>query len=141
MSPAIAVTDRLDFPELLKLSGIGPAAELAQWGIPCIRDMPGVGVNMQDRYEVGSVGLATTPFSAFKKCTYSVLPDPCLDEFRAGLTQVSRTFLQPQGYDADDVQIDKGPYTSNGLVSRKLSLLLHAADWSPGTWNDNEHIR
>ncbi|KAH9218078.1 hypothetical protein DL95DRAFT_490668 [Leptodontidium sp. 2 PMI_412] len=40
-------------PQLLKLSGIGPQAELQKFGIPVIKDLPGVGTNMQDRYEIG----------------------------------------------------------------------------------------
>ena len=39
-------------PQLLLLSGIGPAAELRAHGIPVQVDLPGVGRNLQDRYEV-----------------------------------------------------------------------------------------
>ncbi|MGJ7509971.1 GMC family oxidoreductase [Variovorax sp. GT1P44] len=39
-------------PQLLMLSGIGPAEELAEHGIPVRVDLPGVGRNLQDRYEV-----------------------------------------------------------------------------------------
>ncbi len=39
-------------PQLLMLSGIGPAAELKRWGIPVRVDLPGVGRNLQDRYEI-----------------------------------------------------------------------------------------
>lgn len=39
-------------PQLLMLSGIGPRAELEQHAIPVRVDLPGVGTNMQDRYEV-----------------------------------------------------------------------------------------
>lgn len=42
-------------PQLLMLSGVGPAAELAKHGIPLRVDLPGVGSNLQDRYEVGVV--------------------------------------------------------------------------------------
>ena len=42
-------------PQLLKLSGIGPRAELEALGIPVIVDLPGVGENLQDRYELGVV--------------------------------------------------------------------------------------
>ena len=37
------------------LSGIGPAEELRQHGIPVRVDLPGVGKNLQDRYEIGVV--------------------------------------------------------------------------------------
>lgn len=42
-------------PQLLMLSGIGPKEELERHGIPVRVDLPGVGRNMQDRYEVGIV--------------------------------------------------------------------------------------
>ena len=42
-------------PQLLKLSGVGPREELEKFGIPVRVDLPGVGRNLQDRYEVGVV--------------------------------------------------------------------------------------
>jgi choline dehydrogenase len=42
-------------PQLLMLSGIGPAAALREHGIPVRVDLAGVGRNLQDRYEVGVV--------------------------------------------------------------------------------------
>jgi len=41
----------INSPQLLKLSGLGPAAELRQHGIAVTRDMPGVGENLQDHLE------------------------------------------------------------------------------------------
>jgi choline dehydrogenase len=38
-------------PQLLLLSGVGPADEIARHGIPVVRDMPGVGANLQDHLE------------------------------------------------------------------------------------------
>ncbi len=37
-------------PKLLMLSGIGPAAHLAEHGIPIVTDQPGVGRNLQDHH-------------------------------------------------------------------------------------------
>ena len=37
-------------PQLLLLSGIGPAGDLRDLGIATVRDLPGVGANLQDHY-------------------------------------------------------------------------------------------
>lgn len=42
-------------PQLLMLSGIGPSEVLTRFGIKVRVDLPGVGQNLQDRYEVGVV--------------------------------------------------------------------------------------
>lgn len=42
-------------PQLLQLSGIGPAALLREHGIDVVADMPGVGADMQDHYLVRTV--------------------------------------------------------------------------------------
>jgi choline dehydrogenase len=41
----------INSPQLLKLSGVGPAQELAGLGIERVRDLPGVGENLQDHLE------------------------------------------------------------------------------------------
>ena len=41
----------INSPQLLKLSGVGPAAELRALGIPVVHDLPGVGENLQDHLE------------------------------------------------------------------------------------------
>ena len=42
----------IDSPQLLLLSGVGPAAEVADVGIDVVADVPGVGRNLQDHLEV-----------------------------------------------------------------------------------------
>ena len=42
-------------PQLLMLSGVGPAAELQQHGIPLVHDLPGVGRNLHDHIDVVQV--------------------------------------------------------------------------------------
>jgi choline dehydrogenase len=39
-------------PQLLQLSGVGPATDLRALGIPLVADLPGVGANLQDHLEV-----------------------------------------------------------------------------------------
>lgn len=58
-------------PQILKLSGVGPAEELARLGIPIVVDLPGVGENLQDRYEVCVVSEFKRPFSMFAGATFA----------------------------------------------------------------------
>nr|MDQ2704621.1 GMC oxidoreductase [Pseudomonadota bacterium] len=39
-------------PQIMMLSGLGPAAQLSEHGIEAIRDMPGVGANLQDHLQI-----------------------------------------------------------------------------------------
>jgi choline dehydrogenase len=57
-------------PQLLKLSGIGPKAELQKWGIDVVVDLPGVGENLQDRYEVGVISEFERPFVLLEGGTF-----------------------------------------------------------------------
>ncbi|WP_180683868.1 GMC family oxidoreductase [Tepidicella baoligensis] len=41
----------LQSPQLLMLSGVGPAAELQRHGIPVLNELPGVGQNLQDHLD------------------------------------------------------------------------------------------
>jgi choline dehydrogenase len=41
----------INSPQLLKLSGVGPAAELQAHGVDVVHDLPGVGENLQDHLE------------------------------------------------------------------------------------------
>jgi choline dehydrogenase len=42
----------INTPQLLQLSGVGRAADLAALGIPVVADLPGVGADLQDHLEV-----------------------------------------------------------------------------------------
>jgi choline dehydrogenase len=85
-------------PQILKLSGIGPAQELRSHNIPVIKNLPGVGGNMQDRYEVGVVGKAPSEFSLLKKCKFLEGVDLCYDNWKHNIGAL------------------KGGYTTNGIA-------------------------
>ena len=72
-------------PQLLKLSGIGPAAELQSFNIPVLVDLPGVGTNLQDRYESGVTTVTNTDFSSTSACTFNRpgTSDPCLQTWQS----------------------------------------------------------
>jgi choline dehydrogenase len=57
-------------PQLLMLSGIGPKDELKKHGIDVRVELPGVGGNLQDRYEVGIVAKAEEAFPLLKDATF-----------------------------------------------------------------------
>jgi len=82
-------------PQLLKLSGVGPKDELAKFRIPLKIDLPGVGTNLQDRYEVGIVSEVKDDLAILSGCTFGAGNDPCLGQWRSE---------------------KKGPYTTNGVV-------------------------
>jgi len=42
-------------PQILQISGLGPAALLQQHNIPVVQDLPGVGANLQDHLQIRSV--------------------------------------------------------------------------------------
>ncbi len=53
-------------PKILMLSGIGPAAHLAEHGIDVVQDRPGVGGNLQDHLELYIQQACTQPITLFK---------------------------------------------------------------------------
>jgi choline dehydrogenase len=54
----------INSPQLLQLSGVGNAGELAALGIRVVADLPGVGENLQDHLEVYVQHACTQPVSA-----------------------------------------------------------------------------
>ncbi|WP_437977970.1 GMC oxidoreductase [Sorangium sp. So ce295] len=71
-------------PQLLKLSGIGPKRELRRHGIPVVVNLPGVGENLQDRYEVTVSAELKTDLSVYTQCAPFQPADPCLDAYQTG---------------------------------------------------------
>jgi choline dehydrogenase len=71
-------------PQLLKLSGIGPKDELAKHNIPLKVDLPGVGTNLQDHFEIGTTNRQADGFQVVDKCTFGASEDPCLEYWRKG---------------------------------------------------------
>jgi choline dehydrogenase len=53
----------INSPQLLLLSGVGPADHLRALGIPIVLDLPGVGQNLHDHIAVGAFYYATQPVS------------------------------------------------------------------------------
>lgn len=53
----------INSPQILQLSGIGPAEVLGPVGISVRHNLPGVGENLQDHYQVRNVARATKPIT------------------------------------------------------------------------------
>ncbi|KAM4067273.1 GMC oxidoreductase [Hirsutella rhossiliensis] len=102
-------------PQILKLSGIGPAQELTRFGIRVVKDLPGVGANLQDHYEVAVQGRLPTNFSTFHGCTFgpSAAEDPCLRKWEHPLPLIG----------------SRGPYVSNGLPASMLFKSSAASEY------------
>ncbi|KAI2626937.1 choline dehydrogenase [Hypomontagnella submonticulosa] len=100
-------------PQILKLSGVGPAAELNKFKIPVVKDLPGVGGNLQDRYETGVSVAASRNFTLFGNCTFiTTADDPCYTEW----AQKSNDAL------------DHGPYATNGIA---MGMFLRSSTAGP----------
>lgn len=69
--------------QTLKLSGIGPRNELRRFNIPVIKHLPGLGQNMQDRYEIPVNVKHPVDFPILDGCTFDAKPhDRCLDQWQ-----------------------------------------------------------
>lgn len=92
-------------PQILKLSGVGPAAELASFNIPVVVDLPGVGANLEDHYEVSTIIEydQSHPFKLFSECTFLTpgTTDACYAQYASGLAE-------------------RGPYATNLLPATAI---------------------
>jgi choline dehydrogenase len=66
-SEVIVAAGALITPQLLMLSGIGPADQLKAHGIDCIADLPGVGENLIDHPEVPTIAIANGPHGYYRQ--------------------------------------------------------------------------
>ena len=68
----IVAAGAFNSPQLLQLSGIGPRADLERLGIPVLVDLPGVGRNLQDRYEIAVVSDFQRDFRLLDGATFAL---------------------------------------------------------------------
>ena len=62
----IIAASAINSPKLLMLSGIGPAAHLAEHGIEVVADRPGVGQNLQDHLELYIQQACAQPITLYR---------------------------------------------------------------------------
>ncbi len=60
----------INSPQLLKLSGVGPAEELRALGIGVVQDLPGVGENLQDHLEFYFQVACTEPITLYSSINW-----------------------------------------------------------------------
>ena len=94
-------------PQLLKLSGIGPAKELKAHGINVVSDLPGVGENLQDRYEISVNVELKEPIKFYSRCKTFQASDPCRDAYATGIWEGAQ-------------QPFYGPYANNAIFGSRI---------------------
>ncbi len=62
----VLAASSINSPKLLMLSGIGPAAHLAEHGLEVVADRPGVGANLQDHLELYIQQACVQPITLFR---------------------------------------------------------------------------
>ena len=88
--------------QILKLSGVGPTNELRRLNIPLIKSLPGLGKNMQDRYEIPINVKHPVDFPILDGCTFDAKPqDQCLTQWRNNPSLLAL----------------RGAYATNGLAA------------------------
>ena len=90
-------------PQILKLSGVGPQAELQKFNIPVVVNSPGVGTNLEDHYEISTIIKSQNSFKLLENCTFLTpgTNDACYAQYASG-------------------SADRGPYASNFLLATAL---------------------
>ena len=124
----------LNTPQLLMLSGVGPAQHLKEFNIPVISDLP-VGDNLQDHVGLGGltfiinepVSVTTTRFINLPTFLEYVMNERGPMSFPGieGVAFVNSKYADPSG-DYPDIQFHFGPSSINsdgGLHIRKITNL------------------
>lgn len=74
-------------PQLLMLSGIGAKGELERFNIPLVSELPGVGKNLQDRYEVGVISEFKRNFALLENGTFALPGEGTSDAYMTQWTK------------------------------------------------------
>ncbi|KAH9831052.1 Oxygen-dependent choline dehydrogenase [Teratosphaeria destructans] len=99
--------------QLLALSGIGPKDQLDKLGIPVVRNIPGLGKNLQDRYEIPVNVKHPNDFPVLAGCTFDAKPhDECYQKW------LNNPYILGQ----------RGAYATNGLAAAMVVHSDYASD-------------
>src|SRR5687767_10126772 len=109
-------------PQLMQLSGLGPAGHLQSLGIPVVADMPGVGANLQDHYNGRLV------FECAGACTLNDVVASPLRKLREGL----RYYLTRKGFLTMAASTATGFVATDGSARPdvQIGMVLYSTDKS-----------
>ncbi len=80
-------------PQILMLSGVGPADQLKKFNIPVVSNLPGVGRNMQDRYELAVLTQLNDKIGLLKNCSPGSPTDFCYGQVLQGVGPYTSNFI------------------------------------------------
>jgi choline dehydrogenase len=110
-------------PQLLQLSGLGPAALLQSFGIPVIADMPGVGADLQDHPQVRMQ----------YRCTEPITMNDVLNSTRRRLAAGLRYVLRRKGLLTIGAAYAGGFFRSDPVAAATPDVQLHVIIFSADT--------
>lgn len=116
-------------PQLLMVSGVGPAATLRQHGVPIIADRPGVGQNMQDHIYFGPSYRVNAPtFSSFSDPGFAAQAAKEFNDKAAGM------YTNPT---TDVLAWEKVPPSLRSTLSNRTRAELATV---PADWPELEYL-
>ncbi len=109
-------------PQLLMLSGIGPAEALSRLQIPVVADLPGVGRNLQDHPLCGAVWTTSEPVSLLTAATAENLQafvESGTGPLTSNIAEAGGFHRTQPGMPAPDIQLLAAPvmYLDEGLTA------------------------
>ena len=116
-------------PQILMVSGVGPASSLSQLDIPVVVDLPGVGRNMQDHIFYGASYPVNAP-------TFSSLSDPVYAAEAALLYNTNQTGMYTDPT-TDVIGWEKVP---GALRANMSNTTLEALAGYPADWPELEFL-
>ncbi|KAF2119134.1 hypothetical protein BDV96DRAFT_371312 [Lophiotrema nucula] len=116
-------------PQLLMLSGIGPAATLTNNSIPILSDLPGVGQNLWDQIFFNVLRGISVPNTG----TYLATPDQQAVALQQYYSNASGPYSSAGGY----LSFEKLPPQSRTSLSNRTTSLLSGF---PSDWPEIEYI-
>lgn len=111
----------INSPQLLQLSGVGPADLLREHGIPIVADMPGVGADLQDHFQV----------RMSYRCTEPITMNDTVNSWRLALLAGMRYALSRRGLLAIGAGYAGGFFRTSEAVATpdvQLHFIIFSAD-------------